>query len=99
MNPKDQEIDVLIRARYPMMYIVSPEEARVEDAVRRIVNGKKQVLSWAATQPFGATDPHGRVLGGAAPVTLDGHQCALDALDHIARRLHDDVRAVFILRD
>jgi len=99
MNSKDQEIDVLIRARYPMIYIVSPEEARVEDAIKTIVNGKKQVLSWAATQPFGATDPQGRLLGGANPVTLDGHQGALDALDHITRRLHDDVRAIFILRD
>lgn len=99
MNTKDQEIDVLIRARYPMIYVVSPEEARVEDAVKRLVDGKKQVVTWAATQPFGATDPSGRVLGGAAPVTLDGHQAALDALDHITRRIQDDVRAVFILRD
>lgn len=99
MNAKDQEIDVLIRARYPMIYIVSPEEARVEDAIKTIVNGKKQVVSWAATQPFGATDPSGRILGGAAAVTLDGHQGALDALDHIARRVQEDVRAIFILRD
>lgn len=99
MNTKDQEIDVLIRARYPMIYVVSPEETRVEDAIRRIVDGKKQVLIWAATQPFGATDPSGRLLGGAAPVTLDGYQCALDALDHVERRIREDVRAVFILRD
>ena len=99
MNTKDHEIDVLIRARYPMIYIVSPEETRVEDAIRSIVNGKKQVLVWAATQPFGAVELSGRVLGAETSIALDGHRAALDALDHIARRLQDDVRAVFILRD
>lgn len=99
MNSKDQEIEVLIRARYPIIYIVSPEEARVEDALRRIVDGKKQVLTWAVTQPFGILDGQGKALGGAAPVTLSGHQAALEALDLIARRVKDDVRAVFILRD
>jgi ATP-dependent 26S proteasome regulatory subunit len=99
MNSKDREIDVLIRARYPMIYIVSPEEARVEDAIRAIVDGKKQVVSWAATQPFNAVELSGQVLGGGDEISLHGHQSALDALEHIARRLRDDVRAVFILRD
>nr|AUN36249.1 hypothetical protein [uncultured bacterium] len=82
-----------------MIYIVSPEEARVEDAIRSIVNGKKQVLTWAATQPFGNVELSGKVLGSTTPVSLDGHHAALEALDHIARRLQEDVRAVFILRD
>ena len=94
MTPKDHEIDVLIRARYPLIYIVSPEEARVEDALRRIADGRKQVLIWSATQTFEQTE---RLLG--ATTTIDGHTRALEALEGVARRLQNDERAIFILRD
>jgi hypothetical protein len=90
MTEKDREIDVLIRARYPILYIVSPEEARVEDALKRITDGRKQVLVWSATQPFDATD--------SAPAG-DAAARALDALEHIHRRVSAGVRAIFILRD
>lgn len=94
MNPKDHEIDVLIRARYPVLYIVSPEEARVEDALRRIADGRKQVLVWSATQPF---DPENKVAGTVH--SFDGYTRALDVLESIHRRASGDARAIFILRD
>src|SRR5919112_525788 len=100
MNPKDREIDILIRARYPILSIVSYEEERVENAIRAVVNGKKQVQVWSATEPFGAVDPQGRPLSAQSKLPLDGLEQALEALSHILRRLReDDVRIVFILRD
>lgn len=50
-SPTDTEIETLIRARYPIIYIVSWEEKRVEDAIRAItqVRGKK-LLYWSITQ-------------------------------------------------
>jgi uncharacterized protein YndB with AHSA1/START domain len=93
MSDKDREIDVLIRARYPFLYIVSHEEARVEDAVRRIVNGKKQVLTWSATEPFSAVDSQARI-------ALDGVSQALEALNFALKKVREEnTRTVFILRD
>jgi hypothetical protein len=93
MTDKDREIDVLIRARYPLVYVVSHEESRVEDAVRRIVNGKKQVLTWSATEPFSAVDNQARI-------ALDGVSQALEALNFALKKVREEnTRTVFILRD
>ena len=91
MSPHDREIDVLIRARYPILYIVSPEEERVEDALRRIVDGRKLVQSWSASEPFVPAD-----LSGAAPGVLDGTPAAIEALQYVERRVREDnARGVF----
>jgi SpoVK/Ycf46/Vps4 family AAA+-type ATPase len=92
----DHEIDVLIRARYPLLYIVSPEEERVEDALRRIVNGRRFVQAWSVSQPFTRDD----WLDKNAPATLDGAPAAVQALDYVLRRVRDEgARGVFVLRD
>lgn len=99
MHTIDHELDVLMRARYPVIYVVSYEEARVEHALRSIVDGRRQVLVWSATEPFSVADidsryePYGRI-------PLDGLGQALDALNFILKKLREtDMRAVFILRD
>lgn len=93
MSDKNRDIDVLIRARYPFIYIVSHEEGRVEDAVRRIVDGKKQVLTWSATEPFSAVDSQARI-------ALDGTSQALEALNFALKKVREEnTRTVFILRD
>ena len=46
-----RELDVLIRARYPLLYIVSWEEKRVEDALRGIAQRRaKRLFVWSVTQ-------------------------------------------------
>ena len=98
LSAQDREIDILIRARYPMIYLVSYEENRVEDALRRIVDGKKPVHIWSATEPFvGAgtrnSDPYARV-------PLDGLSQAIEALNIIYRKVREEgVRAIWVLRD
>lgn len=47
----DQELETLIRARYPIIYIVSWEENRVENALRDIARDRgKRIFFWTITQ-------------------------------------------------
>lgn len=49
-GPSD-ELDVLIRARYPIIYVVSWEEERVERCLRKIADSrKKKLFIWTITQ-------------------------------------------------
>jgi adenylate kinase family enzyme len=46
-----QELDVLIRARYPIVYVVSWEEERVERCLRKIADARnKKLFVWTITQ-------------------------------------------------
>ena len=55
-----QELDVLIRARYPIVYVVSWEEERVERCLRKIAEARnKKLFVWTITQ--------GIVRSGAEP--------------------------------
>ncbi len=45
-----QEIDTLIRARYPILYIVTGEEVRAQNTIVEIANGRqKKVFEWSYT--------------------------------------------------
>jgi len=45
-----QELDTLIRARYPLIYVVSPEETRVQHLVSEIAERRqKKVFEWSCT--------------------------------------------------
>ena len=47
----DQELETLIRARYPIIYVLSWEEKRIEDALRTITaNRGKRLFVWSVTQ-------------------------------------------------
>ena len=55
-----EELEVLIRARYPIIYVVSWEEERVERCLRTIADSRnKKLLVWTVTQ--------GIVKSGAEP--------------------------------
>ena len=56
----DQELETLIRARYPLIYIVSWEEKRVEEALRTISSNRgKKMFVWTVTQGL-VTSPTAR---------------------------------------
>jgi ATP-dependent 26S proteasome regulatory subunit len=47
----NKELETLIRARYPILYIVSWEEERVQDAIREIARERgKKLFEWTITQ-------------------------------------------------
>ena len=49
----DQEIGFLLKARYPLVYVVSPEEERVERLLVRVANERqRKIVFWSSTQGF-----------------------------------------------
>lgn len=87
-----QEIDVLIRAKYPILYIVSWEEQRVEDTLKSICTPLNRTLhTWSITQ--GMRPPVNRTSGPVKPTSLPGELEAL-ALIHEAPEY-----TVFLLKD
>ncbi len=83
----DTELETLIRARYPIIYVVSWEEKRVEDALRAITKARgKKMYQWTVTQGM-VLNPSNR-----DEVTRD----PLAALDFV---LESRDQAVFLLKD
>jgi len=90
--PAAHEIEVLIRAKYPILYIVSWEERRVSEVVSKVCQGLSRTLhTWSITQ--GMRPPVNRLTGQVKPTTLPGELEAL-ALIHEAPE-----STVFLLRD
>jgi SpoVK/Ycf46/Vps4 family AAA+-type ATPase len=49
----EKEIEYLLKARYPLIYVVSPEEERVGRIMIRLANArKKKIVFWSSTQGF-----------------------------------------------
>ncbi len=99
----DRELETLIRARYPVIYIVSWEEHRVEEALRRIAQDRgKKIFFWTVTQGMVANsnlrDNATRDPLAALDAVLDSREQALFVLKDyhafisdvtITRRLRD----------
>jgi ATP-dependent 26S proteasome regulatory subunit len=86
------EIEVLIKAKYPILSVISWEERRVEDSLRAMCGNLNRTLhTWSLTQ--GMKPPVARVSGPAKPTTLPGELEAL-ALVHEAPEF-----TVFLMKD
>ncbi len=86
-KPINTEIETLIRARYPIIYIVSWEERRVEDALREIAaNRGKKLYTWSITQGMGIN----------SAIRDDSTRDPLSALDFV---MDSREQAVFVLKD
>src|SRR5471032_1997609 len=90
----DKDIEHLMRARYPLIYILSSEEKRVEDSIRRVLaererekGHKAKIYTWSVTEGV-------RVGGENQGDSKD----PLKALRFVLEAKKDE-RAVFILRD
>ncbi|MGH7173437.1 MAG: AAA family ATPase [Gemmataceae bacterium] len=91
-TPMQHELEVLIRARYPLLYVVSWEEERVEQQLAEIARARnKRFLVWTCTQgivKYGtATTPSKGVPGTADPLA------ALDAV------IHQVEPAIYLFKD
>jgi SpoVK/Ycf46/Vps4 family AAA+-type ATPase len=80
-------IEILIRARYPLIYVVSFEEARVEQCLKQITDSrKKQLFRWTITN--GLEQPDGSFITELKdPIKI---------LEYI---LQVDLNALFVLKD
>jgi len=87
-----QEIEILIRAKYPILYIVSWEESRVESTLQNVCKGLNRTLhTWSITQ--GMRPAVNRTSGPVKPTSLPGELEAL-ALVHESSDF-----TVFLLKD
>lgn len=85
-----EELNILTRAKYPLLYIVSWEERRIEDILRQVAtNRRKQLYLWTLTNGIVHVDaPH---------TTIDpGTRNPLNALDTISQTQE---AAIFVLKD
>ena len=49
----EDQLKYLIKARYPLIYVVSPEEERVEKVLTRVANDcKSKAVWWSITKGF-----------------------------------------------
>ena len=75
-----QELDLLIRARYPIIYVSTWEEERVEQCLKQIATArKKHLFVWTVTQGLiqsGSETRQGKTGSGSTTDPL----CALDAV-------------------
>jgi AAA+ superfamily predicted ATPase len=92
MDGQMREIDILIRARYSLLYVVSWEERRVSAALKEIVVGQdKQFYTWSETLGL-RTGTKQITSGGADSRTKD----PLSVLDTIRTSAEP---AVYVLKD
>src|SRR5687767_10466876 len=91
-NQVIEEIEIMIRARYPVIYIISWEEKRVEADLIRIANRtEKKIFSWSVTQGLiNITAPKSSIIPN------DSTKDLLNALDNIQRAIDP---ALYILKD
>ena len=78
------QLNIYIRARYPLLYIVTWEEERAEQLLRRsAADRSKAIYIWTQTEGF-----HGKA-------SSKGYS-AIDALNHV---LSSGEKAIFVLKD
>lgn len=95
MAERDQnkEIEILIRARYPIVYMVSWEEARAVQQIEKIAEGRgKKVFEWSITT--------GLVPAGTLLQSQKGRdQATRDPLVALDRVIDDVEPAIYIFKD
>lgn len=91
-----RELSILIKARYPVIYIVSPEEERVEIALRKATEDERPIIPWSITLPFSGQKPQGAKFDPFAEVSE-----AMAALERIEQEVLRDREspAVYLLKD
>ncbi len=88
---REDELNILIRAKYPILYIVSWEERRIEQMLRHVAGQlRKKLYGWTITDGIRPLDDY----DGMRP---DPATCSpLNALDVIAASQES---AIFVLKD
>jgi ATP-dependent 26S proteasome regulatory subunit len=89
--PREYELNMLIRARYPLLYIVSWEERRIEQLLRRVAEAlNKKLYGWSVTDGLYSLDGRPSLHGN-----LDTYG-PIQILDFIAASQES---AIFVLKD
>jgi SpoVK/Ycf46/Vps4 family AAA+-type ATPase len=90
----DKDIEHLMRARYPLVYVLSSEEKRVEESIRRVVANRDRdkgvrtkIYTWSVTEGVRL----GSEVQGDSKDPIKALRFVLEA--------NKDERAVFLIRD
>ncbi|WP_291177933.1 AAA family ATPase [Gimesia sp.] len=93
VSDAQQELDVLIRARYPIIYVVTWEEERVERALRQIAASReKKLFTWTITQGIIKSGAEAQKSKSGCGNTSD----PLAALDDV---IHQVEPAIYLFKD
>lgn len=79
-----QELEVLIRARYPIIYVTSWEEERVEEVLRQIAEKRdKRLFVWTITQGIvkAGSEPQRSKSGGKTTDPVQALDAVIDQVD------------------
>jgi hypothetical protein len=88
-----QELETLIRARYPLIYIVSSEESRVQEFISQIAQRRqKMLIEWSATTGLLPTGTSLQSQRSRSSPTRD----PLKALDEVIDQIEP---AIFLFKD
>jgi len=88
---KEQTLELLIRAKYPLLYIISSEERRVEELLRAVAARRhKQLFSWTVTD--GIADI-------STPKSVSINAGARDPLQMLDAIGNSKESAIFVLKD
>ncbi len=91
--PPEEELEVLIRARYPIIYVVSWEEDRVERCLRKIAAARnKQLFVWTVTQGIVKSGAEAQRTKSGTGNTAD----PLAALDSVVQQIDP---SIFLFKD
>src|SRR6478672_4811770 len=94
VTSKEGELETLIRARYPLIYIVSWEERRVEETLREICQRRgKKMLIWTYT-----TGMAGNVASRDPLAALDYIMGAPDQSVFVLKDFHPFITDVAVTR-
>lgn len=84
------EIDVLVRARYPVIYVVSWEEARLEQHIERVASRRgKQLYVWSVTSGL-------RKVGSGTATRAKGLADPIEAMDMLIEHKEP---AIYLFKD
>lgn len=104
--PAPKEIEILIRSKYPILYIVSWEERRVQEAIQKVADDLKRTLhTWSFTQGMKPAIPRPPDVKAFPDATIEALAQVLTGNEGTIFLLKDfhpymkDVRVVRMLRD
>jgi SpoVK/Ycf46/Vps4 family AAA+-type ATPase len=87
-----EELNILIKAQYPLIYLVTPEEKRAEQAIAGIVQAEKsyqKVFTWTLTQG----------LSEFGQQSKSTHNPTVDPQQAIKAAINEKDPAIFIFKD
>lgn len=94
MNIKLSELEVLIRARYPLLYVISWEEGRVMQEIGNIGNNlNKKVYEWTVNKGLS------RMRASVEPLAQEGKKTSKDPIIALQEIASSTEPTLFVLKD